>query len=142
MPAFLGGDLLLRRAPVTLAQGIAQLLPGPADAGADGLLVNAEDRGYLSIAHPLDGDQVQHLAALFRQPGEGQRDVAQFEPAEDVLAMVAREFRRNPSVKWRIARQAGIELTAGYAIRGYRGSGAERRPGTPDTGPAVPPGVD
>jgi RNA polymerase sigma-70 factor, ECF subfamily len=40
---------------------------------------------------------------------------------------VAREFRRNPNVTWRIARQAGIELTAGYAIRGYRGSGAARR---------------
>ena len=43
---------------------------------------------------------------------------------------VAREFRRNPNVTWRIARQAGIELTAGYAIRGYRGyrgSGADRR---------------
>ena len=40
---------------------------------------------------------------------------------------VAREFRRNPNVTQRIARQAGIELTAGYAIRGYRGSGAERR---------------
>jgi hypothetical protein len=26
----------------------------------------------------------------------------------------------NPNVTWRIARQAGIELTAGYAIRGHR----------------------
>jgi RNA polymerase sigma-70 factor (ECF subfamily) len=33
---------------------------------------------------------------------------------------VAREFRRNPNIPWRIARQAGIELTAGYAKRGYR----------------------
>jgi hypothetical protein len=33
---------------------------------------------------------------------------------------VAREFGRNPNIPWRIARQAGIELTAGYAKRGYR----------------------
>jgi RNA polymerase sigma-70 factor (ECF subfamily) len=33
---------------------------------------------------------------------------------------VAREFGRNPNITWRIARQAGIELTAGYAKRGYR----------------------
>ena len=33
---------------------------------------------------------------------------------------VAREFGRNPNTTWRIARQAGIELTAGYAKRGYR----------------------
>lgn len=33
---------------------------------------------------------------------------------------VARAFGRNPNTTWRIARQAGIELTAGYAKRGYR----------------------
>ena len=36
---------------------------------------------------------------------------------------VAREFGRHSGVVWRIAKEAEIELTAGYAIRHYRGRG-------------------
>ena len=72
---------------------------GERDRRATKKKVTAEERGHI----------IERLSAL--------RDAS----------MVAREFRRNPSVTWRIARQAGIELTAGYAIRGYRGRGADRR---------------
>jgi RNA polymerase sigma factor (sigma-70 family) len=50
---------------------------------------------------------------------ERRRILERLEVVRDASA-VAREFRRNPNIPWRIARQAGIELTAGYAKRGYR----------------------
>jgi RNA polymerase sigma-70 factor (ECF subfamily) len=50
---------------------------------------------------------------------ERRRMLARLEVVRDASA-VAREFGRNPNVTWRLARQAGIELTAGYAKRGYR----------------------
>jgi RNA polymerase sigma-70 factor (ECF subfamily) len=50
---------------------------------------------------------------------ERRRILERLEVVRDASA-VAREFGRNPNIPWRIARQAGIELTAGYAKRGYR----------------------
>ena len=50
---------------------------------------------------------------------ERRRILERLEIVRDASA-VAREFRRNPNIPWRIARQARIELTAGYAKRGYR----------------------
>jgi RNA polymerase sigma-70 factor (ECF subfamily) len=50
---------------------------------------------------------------------ERRRILARLEVVRDASA-VAREFGRNPNTTWRLARQAGIELTAGYAKRGYR----------------------
>ncbi|MGH7040221.1 MAG: sigma-70 family RNA polymerase sigma factor [Stellaceae bacterium] len=50
---------------------------------------------------------------------ERRRMLERLEVVRDASA-VAREFGRNPNTTWRIARQAGIELTAGYAKRGYR----------------------
>jgi RNA polymerase sigma-70 factor (ECF subfamily) len=50
---------------------------------------------------------------------ERRRMLTRLEVVRDASA-VAREFGRNPNVTWRLARQAGIELTAGYAKRGYR----------------------
>jgi RNA polymerase sigma factor (sigma-70 family) len=50
---------------------------------------------------------------------ERQQMLERLEVVRDASA-VAREFGRNPNTTWRIARQAGIELTAGYAKRGYR----------------------
>ncbi len=50
---------------------------------------------------------------------ERQHMLERLEVVRDASA-VAREFGRNPNIPWRIARQAGIELTAGYAKRGYR----------------------
>ena len=50
---------------------------------------------------------------------ERQHMLERLEIVRDASA-VAREFGRNPNIPWRIARQAGIELTAGYAKRGYR----------------------
>jgi RNA polymerase sigma-70 factor (ECF subfamily) len=50
---------------------------------------------------------------------ERRRILERLEVVRDASA-VAREFGRNPNTTWRIARQAGIELTAGYAKRGYR----------------------
>jgi predicted RNA polymerase sigma factor len=50
---------------------------------------------------------------------ERQQMLERLEVVRDASA-VAREFGRNPNTAWRIARQAEIELTAGYARRGYR----------------------
>jgi RNA polymerase sigma factor (sigma-70 family) len=50
---------------------------------------------------------------------ERRRILERLEVVRDASA-VAREFGRNPNTTWRIARQAGVELTAGYAKRGYR----------------------
>jgi RNA polymerase sigma-70 factor, ECF subfamily len=67
----------------------------------------------------LAGEEGRHQTKRKVAPEERQRMIERLEAVRNA-SEVAREFRRNPNTVWRIARQAGIELTAGYAIRGHR----------------------
>jgi RNA polymerase sigma-70 factor (ECF subfamily) len=82
-----------------------------------------------AVSSRLNGAR-QQLRALLDEHGrretkkkvsadERRRMLERLEAVRDASA-VAREFGRNPNTTWRIARQAGSELTAGYARRGYR----------------------